>query len=110
MASSRDPYEALPQLPEFDVTSTELQHGQTLPPAQRSGKMGIEGGLDQSPSALMVRVSAGDQEFRRHCTGPGRPYRKRILALGCLQPAGVNNVTALWGSGARSARRRHTAG
>ncbi|ALV40021.1 hypothetical protein AU252_01600 [Pseudarthrobacter sulfonivorans] len=49
MKSSRDPYEALPQLPEFDITSTELQHGQTLPPAQRSGRMGIEGGLDQSP-------------------------------------------------------------
>lgn len=42
-------YEGLPPLPEFSVVSTDIQDGQTLPPAQPSGKMGIERGHDVSP-------------------------------------------------------------
>jgi phosphatidylethanolamine-binding protein (PEBP) family uncharacterized protein len=47
--TSRDPYAELPALPEFNVTSTDIEHGQTLPPAHRSGKMGVAGGQDLSP-------------------------------------------------------------
>lgn len=47
--TSRDPYDELPQLPDFHVTSTDIEDGQTLAPAQRSGKMGVEGGQDRSP-------------------------------------------------------------
>ena len=45
---SRDPYEDLPKVPSFDVTSTDVVNGAELPVAQRSGMMGA-GGTDTSP-------------------------------------------------------------
>ncbi|MFT4199392.1 YbhB/YbcL family Raf kinase inhibitor-like protein [Gordonia sp. (in: high G+C Gram-positive bacteria)] len=47
-ASGFDPYAALPQLPGFSLTSTDLADGAALAPAQVSGIMGA-GGQDVSP-------------------------------------------------------------
>ncbi|MFF1882243.1 YbhB/YbcL family Raf kinase inhibitor-like protein [Pseudarthrobacter sp. NPDC058196] len=49
MKLEQDPYSRLPQLPEFTLSSTDISDGETLPVAQASGKMGIQGGKDQSP-------------------------------------------------------------
>lgn len=45
---SRDPYADLPQVPSFDVTSSEVRDGEELPNAQVSGLFGA-GGADVSP-------------------------------------------------------------
>ncbi|GAB3681226.1 YbhB/YbcL family Raf kinase inhibitor-like protein [Saccharopolyspora tripterygii] len=45
---SRDPYVDLPQVPSFTLVSEDVAHGETLPPAQRSGIFGA-GGDDISP-------------------------------------------------------------
>jgi len=49
--TSNDPFARLPEAPSFTVTvtSTSVQDGQALPPAQLSGMFGVPGGRDASP-------------------------------------------------------------
>ncbi|HJC61442.1 MAG TPA: YbhB/YbcL family Raf kinase inhibitor-like protein [Candidatus Dietzia intestinigallinarum] len=58
-----DPYAALPDLPALEVTSESVTEGATLAPAQLSGAMGVEGGLDKSPQ---VSWSAGPEGTRSY--------------------------------------------
>ena len=44
-----DPYEFLPKVPSFRVTSTTVRNGHPLPAAQLSGIFGVPGGKDISP-------------------------------------------------------------
>jgi len=44
-----DPYDFLPQVPSFQVTSTDLTDGEVLPAPHTSGAMGVPGGEDRSP-------------------------------------------------------------
>jgi hypothetical protein len=44
-----DPYEFLPKVPTFHVTSTTVHNGHPLPTAQLSGIFGVPGGKDISP-------------------------------------------------------------
>jgi Raf kinase inhibitor-like YbhB/YbcL family protein len=44
-----DPYDFLPQVPRFTVTSTDVRDGEPLPAPHTSGAMGIPGGQDRSP-------------------------------------------------------------
>jgi phosphatidylethanolamine-binding protein len=44
-----DPYEFLPRVPSFRVTSTTVRNGHGLPTAQLSGIFGVPGGKDISP-------------------------------------------------------------
>jgi Raf kinase inhibitor-like YbhB/YbcL family protein len=44
-----DPYEFLPKVPSFHVTSTTVRNGHPLPAAQLSGIFGVPGGKDISP-------------------------------------------------------------
>ncbi|MCU1532603.1 MAG: hypothetical protein JWO49_2174 [Arthrobacter sp.] len=71
--TSRDPYAELPQLPEFDLTSTDIEHGQALPPAQRSGKMGIDGGQDRSPQLSWSGFPAETRSFAVTVLDPDAP-------------------------------------
>jgi Raf kinase inhibitor-like YbhB/YbcL family protein len=45
---SYNPYDPLPKVPSFEVTSKDVTDGQEMPPPQRSGLMGA-GGEDTSP-------------------------------------------------------------
>ena len=44
-----NPYDFLPQLPSFELTSTDITDGQVLPAPHTSGAMGVPGGEDRSP-------------------------------------------------------------
>jgi hypothetical protein len=44
-----DPYEFLPRVPSFRLTSTTVRNGHPLPTAQLSGIFGVPGGKDISP-------------------------------------------------------------
>jgi Raf kinase inhibitor-like YbhB/YbcL family protein len=46
--SAPNPYDLLPQVPSFTVSSTDLEHGEALPQPLVSGKMGLDG-QDRSP-------------------------------------------------------------
>ena len=71
--TSRDPYEGLPQLPEFQVTSADIEDGHTLSPAQCSGKMGIEGGQDRSPQLSWSGFPTETKSFAVTVLDPDAP-------------------------------------
>jgi Raf kinase inhibitor-like YbhB/YbcL family protein len=71
--TSRDPYEELPQLPDFHLTSADIADGLTLPPAQRSGKMGVEGGQDRSPQLSWSGFPADTKSFAVTVLDPNAP-------------------------------------
>ena len=58
----RDPYEDLPKIPSFDVTSTDFVNGGELGVAQRSGTMGASGS-DTSPQLSWSGFPAGTKSF-----------------------------------------------
>ena len=78
MDSRPDPYDALPKLPTFSLTSDSITDGQPLATPQISGIMGA-GGEDVSPqlrwSGFPTRPAASRSPFtiltRRRCPGSG---------------------------------------
>jgi Raf kinase inhibitor-like YbhB/YbcL family protein len=50
MPGAPNPYDFLPEAPIFEVTSTDIEEGGTMPPPQLSKVFGVEGGEDCSPS------------------------------------------------------------
>jgi Raf kinase inhibitor-like YbhB/YbcL family protein len=59
---SRNPYDDLPSVPSFEVTSTDVTHDESLPDAQVSGVLGA-GGQDVSPH---LRWSGAPEETRSY--------------------------------------------
>jgi Raf kinase inhibitor-like YbhB/YbcL family protein len=59
---SRNPYDELPDVPSFTVTSTDVADGQELLPPQRSGIMGA-GGEDVSPQLEWNGFPEGTKSF-----------------------------------------------
>lgn len=70
---TRDPYADLPQVPEFEVTSTDLQHNQRLEAKHASGAMGIEGGGDVSPQLSWSGFPEGTRSFAVTVYDPDAP-------------------------------------
>lgn len=73
-----DPYDFLPQLPRFTLTSTDIQDGEVLAVPHRSGVMGA-GGEDRSP----------------HLSWSGFPEQTRSFALTCYDPD-APTVSGFW--------------
>lgn len=67
-----NPYDALPNLPAFTVTSDDIADGQPLAQPQLSGIFGA-GGKDESPSLAWSGFPAESQSFAVTCFDPDAP-------------------------------------
>ena len=67
-----NPYDFLPQVPEFSLTSTECTAGETLPMPHVSGLMGA-GGEDRSPQLSWSGFPEGTKSFAVTCYDPDAP-------------------------------------
>ncbi len=69
---SRNPYDELPAVPSFTVTSTDVRDGQDLPAPQRSGIFGA-GGEDVSPQLEWSGFPEGARSFAVTVYDPDAP-------------------------------------
>lgn len=67
-----DPYAALPEVPEFTVTSVAFSDGGSLPTPQVSGVMGA-GGEDKTPQLTWSDAPEGTRSFALTCYDPDAP-------------------------------------
>jgi hypothetical protein len=67
------PYDALPQVPSFSLTSADIKHGETLPAAHRSGAFGVPGGQDLSPELSWSGFPAATKSFAVTVYDPDAP-------------------------------------
>jgi Raf kinase inhibitor-like YbhB/YbcL family protein len=71
--SQNDPFSRLPEVPAFELTSTDVADGQRLPDAQASGAMGVPGGQDRSPQLSWSGFPDGTQSFVVQMYDPDAP-------------------------------------
>ncbi|MGH3641422.1 MAG: YbhB/YbcL family Raf kinase inhibitor-like protein [Mycobacterium sp.] len=69
---SRNPYDALPSVPSFELSSDDVTHGTTLSPAHRSGIFGA-GGEDISPHLSWTGFPEHTQSFAVTVYDPDAP-------------------------------------
>ncbi len=69
---SYNPYDPLPQLPTFELTSKDIADGEELPEAQRSGLMGA-GGKDVSPQLSWTGFPPETKSFAVTVYDPDAP-------------------------------------
>ena len=68
-----NPYDNLPEVPVFTVTSTDVAHGETLAAAHTSGAFGVPGGEDLSPQLSWSGFPAETKSFAVTCYDPDAP-------------------------------------
>jgi Raf kinase inhibitor-like YbhB/YbcL family protein len=67
------PYDFLPQVAEFTVTSSDAAEGKTLSEPQLSGAFGVPGGEDVSPQLSWSGAPEGTQSYVVTCYDPDAP-------------------------------------
>src|SRR5690242_11186489 len=72
LSMSRNPYDDLPKVASFEVTSTDIKDGEKLPMPQVSGIMGA-GGEDISPQLSWRGFPAGTKSFAVTVYDPDAP-------------------------------------
>jgi Raf kinase inhibitor-like YbhB/YbcL family protein len=60
---ANDPLHGLPEVPSFEVTSSEAEDGKELAKPQYSGKFGVPGGEDVSPQLSWSGAPDGTQSY-----------------------------------------------
>jgi Raf kinase inhibitor-like YbhB/YbcL family protein len=69
---AHDPYDALPKVPSFELTSKDVSDGEALAAGQRSGIFGA-GGKDESPQLSWTGFPPGTQSFAVTVYDPDAP-------------------------------------
>ncbi|AJT42329.1 YbhB/YbcL family Raf kinase inhibitor-like protein [Psychromicrobium lacuslunae] len=97
--SSYDPYDALPQLPSFELSSTSFNDGETLSAAQTSAAMGVPGGADESPELSWSGFPAETKSFAVTVFDPDAPTASGFWHWSVFNlPASVTSLPAGAGS------------
>ncbi|HEV2639597.1 MAG TPA: YbhB/YbcL family Raf kinase inhibitor-like protein [Actinocrinis sp.] len=68
-----NPYDSLPELPGFELTSTDLAHEGTVPPRHTSRAFGVPGGEDLSPQLSWSGFPEQTRSFAVTCLDPDAP-------------------------------------
>src|ERR1700691_6768479 len=99
MSLPSDPYDALPKLPTFTLTSESITDGQPLATAQISGIMGA-GGADVSPQLSWAGVPEETRSFAVTVYDPDAPTLSGFWHWAVANlPAAVIELTAGGGAG-----------
>lgn len=88
----RDPYDGLPAVPGFQVESTTVAEGETMPTPQRSGIFGA-GGQDTSPDVAWSGFPEATQSFIITMYDPDAPTPSGFWHWGVINIPG--SVTSL---------------
>ena len=87
-----DPYESLPNVPTFEVLSTDVKHGEQLPPPQVSGIFGA-GGEDCSPQLSWSGFPPDTKSFVITCFDPDAPTASGFWHWAVVDvPASVTSI------------------
>ena len=68
-----NPYDQLPQVASFELTSEDVSDGEELAPPQLSGLFGVPGGEDVSPHLFWSGFPEGTKSFVVTCYDPEAP-------------------------------------
>ena len=70
---ANDPFERIPDVPRFTLTSSDVNDGQPFASAQMSGAFGVPGGQDSSPQLSWSGAPAGTKSFAVTMYDPDAP-------------------------------------
>ena len=68
-----NPYDALPEVAAFSLTSADVADGETVPDRHTSGAFGVPGGEDLSPQLSWSGFPEGTKSFALTCLDPDAP-------------------------------------